>query len=181
MSRKSDASVEQRVEAVLSLLRKEEATHLTSSYCASEFTRAVAKARLEAKRIPGPLSTILFLVTDNGPSFMAKRCHRFVRNEFRHVRIQYRTPTQLGLLERFHRTLKEEAIYWRDYGSPAHALECIEEFRLRYNEHRPHWALVPEGGGDPHTPGKSMPTATARKSPGGSPGLERTRESWTSG
>jgi len=27
------------------------------------------------------------------------------------VRIQYRTPTQLGLLERFHRTLKEEEVY----------------------------------------------------------------------
>ncbi len=46
----------------------------------------------------------------------------------------------------------EEEIYWRVYDSPAHARECIEEFRLRYNEHRPHWALVPEGGGEPHTP-----------------------------
>ena len=128
------------------------AAHLTSSYCASEVTRAVAKARLEAERIHGPLSTIPFLVTDNGPSFMAKRFHRFVRSEFRHVRIQYRTPTQLGLLERFHRTLKEEEIFWRVYDSPAHARECIEEFRLRYNMHRPHWALIPEGGGDPYTP-----------------------------
>lgn len=130
------------------------AAHLTSSYCAAEITHAVAKARAEAERIHGPLSTIPFLVTDNGPSFMAKRFHRFVRNEFRHVRIQYRTPTQLGLLERFHRTLKEEEIYWRVYDSPAHARECMEEFRLRYNMRRPHWALVPEGGGDPYTPGQ---------------------------
>jgi putative transposase len=83
---------------------------------------------------------------------MAKRFHRFDRNAFRRVRIQYRTPTQLGLLERFHRTLKEEKIYWRVYDSPAHARACIQAFRLRYNMHRPHGALVPEGGGDPYAP-----------------------------
>ncbi|MEX0655302.1 MAG: hypothetical protein WD534_04250 [Phycisphaeraceae bacterium] len=38
-----------------------------------------------------------------------------------HVRTAYRTPTQLGLLERFHRTLKQEEVYWRLYESPADA------------------------------------------------------------
>jgi len=128
------------------------AAHLTSSYCAVEVTRALETARAEAERIHGPMLTMPFLVTDNGPSFMAKRFHRFVRDRFSHVRIQYRTPTQLGLLERFHRTLKEEEIYWRIYDSPAHARQCIEEFRVRYNERRPHWALIPATGGDPHTP-----------------------------
>lgn len=130
------------------------AAHLTSSYCAAEVTRALEAARTEAERIHGPMSTMPFLVTDNGPSFMAKRFHRFVRNQFSHVRIQYRSPTQLGLLERFHQTLKQEEIYWRIYDSPAHARQCLEEFRLRYNERRPHWALVPRGGGDPYTPGE---------------------------
>jgi transposase InsO family protein len=49
------------------------------------------------------------LVTDNGPSFIARKFDRFIEDLYRHVRIQYRTPTQLGLLERFHRTLKTEA------------------------------------------------------------------------
>jgi len=71
---------------------------------------------------------------------------------YSHVRIQYRTPTQLGLLERFHRTLKEEEVYWRLYDNPAHARVCLEEFRLRYNTIRPHWALIPLQGGDPMTP-----------------------------
>jgi hypothetical protein len=31
---------------------------------------------------------------------------------FAHVRIAYRTPTQLGLLERFHQTLKTEEVYY---------------------------------------------------------------------
>jgi len=68
------------------------------------------------------------------------------------VRIQYRTPTQLGLLERFHRTLKQEEVYWRLYDHPQHARECLAEFRERYNQRRPHWALVPEAGGDPWVP-----------------------------
>lgn len=68
------------------------------------------------------------------------------------MRIQYRTPTQLGLLERFHRTLKEEEVYWRLYDSPYHAEQCLKEFHHCYNTIRPHWALIPEDGGDPMTP-----------------------------
>ena len=75
-----------------------------------------------------------------------------MKDRFRHVRIAYRTPTQLGLLERFHRTLKEEEVYWQLYDSPSHARECLSKFRTRYNEQRPHWALAPELGGDPYVP-----------------------------
>lgn len=64
------------------------------------------------------------------------------------MRIAYRTPTQLGLLERFHRTLKQEEVYWRLYDSPGEARTCLAEFHARYNIRRPHWALIPEGGGD---------------------------------
>ena len=91
-------------------------------------------------------------MTDNGPSFTAKRFVRYTRDRFSHVRIAYRTPTQLGLLERFHRTLKQEEVYWRLYDSPSEARQCLAEFRRRYNTKRPHWALVPEAGGDPLTP-----------------------------
>ena len=48
--------------------------------------------------------------------------------------------------------MKEEEIYWRLYENPIHAGECLEEFRQRYNNQRPHWALIPEEGGDPVTP-----------------------------
>lgn len=68
------------------------------------------------------------------------------------MRIYYRTPSQLGLLERFHRTLKTEEVYGQLYESPTQARESPEAFRLRYNEVRPHWALVPSKGGDPLTP-----------------------------
>jgi putative transposase len=128
------------------------AAHLTSSYCASEVIAALEQARAEAERLCGPLEKRPFLVTDNGSSFLARRFGAYVTDRYAHVRIRYRTPTQLGLLERFHRTLKEEEIYWRLYESPAHARACIEEFRRRYNQLRPHWALIPESGGDPITP-----------------------------
>jgi transposase InsO family protein len=128
------------------------ACHLTSSYCASEVIAALGMARREAERIHGPLKHIPFLVTDNGSSFIARRFRKHMKDRFRHVRIQYRTPTQLGLLERFHRTLKEEEVYWRLYDDPTHARQCLAEFRTRYNELRPHWALIPEDGGDPRVP-----------------------------
>jgi len=35
---------------------------------------------------------------------------------------------------------------------PNPARACLAEFRERYNRLRPHWALVPESGGDPVTP-----------------------------
>ena len=128
------------------------ACHLTSSYSAPEVAHALQLAREEAERMHGPLSKPPFLLTDNGPSFLAKRFAAFVRGQFRHVRIRYRTPTQLGLLERFHQTLKTEEIYWQIYDHPAQARQSLAEFRKRYNSSRPHWALIPESGGDPLVP-----------------------------
>lgn len=124
------------------------ACHLTSSYSAAETAFALKLAREEAERIHGPLVKRPFLVTDNGSSFLARRFAAFVQDQFQHVRIQYRTPQQLGLLERFHATLKTEEVYWRLYDHPQHCRECLAEFRARYNELRPHWALVPAEGGD---------------------------------
>lgn len=128
------------------------AAHLTYSYSAREVVNVLDSARAEAQRLCGKLSKPPFLVTDNGPSFIAQRFSDYLKDLFRHVRIQYRTPTQLGLLERFHKTLKEEEIYWRMYDNPEHCRVCLVEFRERYNNRRPHWALIPEEGGDPLTP-----------------------------
>ena len=128
------------------------AAHLTASYSAMAATDALRIARAEAERLSGPLTKPPFLVTDNGSTFIAKRFIEFTREDYCQVRIRYRTPTQLGLLERFHRTLKDEEVYWRMYDHPGHARECLAEFRERYNTRRPHWALVPETGGDPVTP-----------------------------
>lgn len=128
------------------------ACYLTWSYSAAQAERALSLAQAEAERLCGTLARQPFLVTDNGPTFVARRFGAFLKDVFTHVRITYRTPTQLGLLERFHRTLKDEELYWRLYDSPEHCRECLSEFRDRYNQIRPHWSLVPEAGGDPVTP-----------------------------
>lgn len=128
------------------------ACYLTDSYSAANANFAIDLARTEAERIHGPLEKIPFLVTDNGPTFIAKKFYRHIKDLYSHVRIRYRTPTQLGLLERFHQTLKQEEVYWRLYDNPYHAEQCLREFQLRYNTIRPHWALIPETGGDPMTP-----------------------------
>jgi len=128
------------------------ACRLTFSYCASEVIAALKEAKAEAERLHGPVGKPPFLVTDNGSSFIARRFGQYVDGRFAHVRIQYRTPAQLGLLERFHQTLKDEEVYWRMYDDPRHARACLAEFRERYNGRRPHWALVPQAGGDPVTP-----------------------------
>jgi putative transposase len=128
------------------------ACHFTPSYRAADVTAALDLAREEAERHHGPLVKSPFLVTDNGPSFLAKRFRRHIDGDYAHVRINYRTPTQLGLLERFHQTLKSEEVYWHLYQNPAEARERLAAFRERYNTIRPHWALRPEEGGDPLTP-----------------------------
>lgn len=85
---------------------------------------------------------------NNNSSFIARYFQKHIKERFAHLRIQYRTSTQLGLVERFHQTLKTEEVDWKLYASPAAASESREGFRRRYNEVRPHWALEPPGGGD---------------------------------
>lgn len=78
---------------------------------------ALDAARAEAERLHGPLAQMPFLVTDNGPSFVARAFRLHIDGQYAHVRIQYRTPTQLGLLERLHQTLKTEEVYWKLYAT----------------------------------------------------------------
>lgn len=91
-------------------------------------------------------------VTDNGSCFLARYFQKAIKDRFRHVRTRYRTPQQLGLLERFHQTLKREEVYWQLYEHPQDAREKLVTFRDRYNSIRPHWALAPAEGGDVLTP-----------------------------
>lgn len=128
------------------------ALHLTPSYAAAEVNVAIDAAQAEAERLHGPLETIPFLVTDNGSSFIAQRFRKHIEGQFAQVRTRYRTPQQLGLLERFHQTLKREEVYWQLYDNPGDAREKLAAFRERYNQVRPHWALKPAAGGDVVTP-----------------------------
>lgn len=127
------------------------ALHFTHSYSAVEVSKALRSATAEAQRLHGPLQRPVFLVTDNGPSFIARRFRDTLAglqiagagvSVFSQVRIGYRMPTQLGLLERFHGTLKQEEVYWNSYDDPRDARQKLEWFKERYNQARPHWALA---------------------------------------
>lgn len=130
------------------------ACYLTDSFSAAEVMVGLDQARAEAERVHGgPLPKPPTLVTDNGVSFTAQAFGRYLRDlGISHVRIRYRTPQQLGLLERFHAVLKQEEVYWNLYDSPADCRAKLAIFRDRYNTLRPHWALKPESGGDVVTP-----------------------------
>lgn len=127
------------------------ALRFTHSYSAVEAGRALRLAVAEAENLHGPLTQPVFLVTDNGPSFIAHRFRAELSklqiaatglSAFSQVRIGYRMPAKLGLLERFHETLKAEEVYWDLYADPWDARQKLEIFRERYNQARPHWALV---------------------------------------
>ncbi len=133
------------------------AQKLTHSYAAGQAVEALQAAVAEATQIHGPLTRPVFLVTDNGTSFIARRFRAALDDvqiagtgisAFSQVRIGYRMPTQLGLLERFHETLKREEVYWNLYADPRDARQKLEIFHGRYNQARPHWALL---AAEPHT------------------------------
>lgn len=128
------------------------AMHLSASFDASALIVGIDRAIAEAERLHGPLRRRPTLVTDNGTSFLSRRFRGHIATSLDHMRTRYRTPEQLGLLERFHRTLKAEEVHWQLYSSPQEAREKLEAFRQRYNEIRPHWALVPPSCVDPITP-----------------------------
>ena len=128
------------------------ACHVCSRQTAQNVVAGLNEAVAEAERLHGPLQHAPRLVTDNGSAFMSKVFKMRLGDSFQHVRTQYRTPEQLGLLERFHKTFKYEEVYQQDYASPAHCRECIEAYRRLYNEKRPHWALRPAPDVDPITP-----------------------------
>ena len=125
-------------------------SYFTDSYRSSEIIRSLEYARAHAEKLCGFLTSPITLVTDNGPSFISRRFQEHLRlstivgsNDrlFRHMRIGYRMPTQLGLLERLHRTLKEEEVWPAQYRDPLEARVSLGKFVKEYNYERPHWAL----------------------------------------
>ena len=128
------------------------ACYLTPTHNTAAVIQGLTLAQQEAASHYNELPARPRLVTDNGSPFISQKFASHIEDQFDHVRIQFRTPEQLGLLERFHGTLKREEVHWNDYESPSHARACLAAFRERYNGVRPHWALRPAAGQDPLTP-----------------------------
>lgn len=125
------------------------AQRFTWSYSAAEGVRAIQQAVAEAERLHGVLGKPVFLLTDNGTTFTAQRFQRGLSelitetgaDLLRHVRIGFRMPEHLGLLERFHGSLKAEAVWPNWFSDPLEARRTLSNYGEYYNYDRPHWAL----------------------------------------
>lgn len=80
--------------------------------------------------------------TDGGPEFRSKWFQLWLKqNEIKWELIEPGCPQQNGIIERFNRTLREDALDANLFYSICHAQEIIDRTRKEYNETRPHESL----------------------------------------
>ena len=109
----------------------------------------------------GELLPVVTIVTDNGGPFRSFRFESFIaaHPELHHVRTRVKTPGQNGSRERGFGTLKYERLYLDEINDALVLAERAEDYRIEYNELRPHEAIswnrpkeVHLGLADPTTP-----------------------------
>lgn len=82
------------------------------------------------------------MISDNGPQFIAKDFKEFVRIAgMTHVRISPGYPQSNGKIERWHKTLKQDAIRIKQPSSLEEAREVVTRFIEHYNGVRLHSAI----------------------------------------
>lgn len=106
-----------------------------------EAIAALERAVLE-RLATGSRGASLTLTTDNGTQFTSTRFIQTLgRLGITHRRTAYNHPEGNGLIERFHRSLKEEEVWLHEYRSLEEAHDSIAHYLHRYNHQRPHQAL----------------------------------------
>jgi putative transposase len=82
------------------------------------------------------------IITDNGPQFLAKDFKEFIRiSGMTHVKTSPYYPQSNGKIERFHRTLKHDAVRKQTPLFKADSDRVVGGFILRYNTVRLHSAI----------------------------------------
>lgn len=82
------------------------------------------------------------IITDNGPQFVAKDFKEFIRvSGMTHVKTSPYYPQSNGKIERWHRTLKHDAVRKQTPLSKADADRVVARFVTHYNTERLHSAL----------------------------------------
>jgi transposase InsO family protein len=82
------------------------------------------------------------IISDNGPQVIAKDFKSYIRlTGMTHVRTSPYYPQSNGKIERWHKTLKSEAIRIKSPSSLAEARQIVERFVGHYNHHRLHAAI----------------------------------------
>jgi transposase InsO family protein len=109
---------------------------IRESMCEAEVELILQRCR---ERHPGTSPRV---ISDNGPQFIARDFKEFIRiSGMTHVRTSPYYPQSNGKLERFHKTIKSEAIRVRSPGSLEEAREVVARFVEHYNTVRLHSAL----------------------------------------
>jgi transposase InsO family protein len=83
-----------------------------------------------------------FIRSDNGPEFIADSIKRWLQNE--HVLTLYiepGSPWENGYIESFNGKLRDEILNREVFYSAKEAKVIVEDWRLEYNNHRPHSGL----------------------------------------
>jgi transposase InsO family protein len=82
------------------------------------------------------------VITDNGPQFIARDFHEFIRlSGMTHVRTSPYYPQSNGKIERWHGTLKQDCLRPHVPLSLDGARQCVENFVQHYNHVRLHSAI----------------------------------------
>lgn len=118
------------------------------------FSRAIVHWELRASMVEQEVELVLQrarekhpnarprIISDNGPQFVAKDFKEFIRIAgMTHVRITPGYPQSNGKLERWHKTLKADAIRVTTPQSLQDALRIVECFVAHYNDVRLHSAI----------------------------------------
>jgi putative transposase len=100
--------------------------------------QALVRAFGEMGRVPDGVE----LRTDHGPQYTGSDCEAMCREwGLDHTFAPVGRPTGNAVTERFIRSLKEELIWLKDWESLAELQAALDDFRVFYNERRPHQAL----------------------------------------
>jgi len=118
-----------------------------------EFTRECMAIRVErslpARKVIETLEWLFLLHgapehirSDNGPEFVAKAVQEFVsRRGCRTLYITPGSPWENGHVESFHGKLRDECLNRELFLSGREAQLIVEDWRVEYNQHRPHSSL----------------------------------------
>jgi transposase InsO family protein len=87
---------------------------------------------------------VVTIVTDNGGPFRSFRFEAFIElhPELAHVRTKVNSPGQNGSRERGFGTLKYERLYIDEIDDAIMLAKHAEEYRVEYNQIRPHEAIA---------------------------------------
>ena len=111
--------------------------------CRTQEALAVLGEALNKAFPEGAKGRGLRLVHDNGSQFTSRRFREFVKSlEIEDIRTAYRHPQSLGILEAWHKTLKVEEVYPKEYETLAEARASIRAWVERYNHAHLHSALA---------------------------------------